>query len=404
MKKLKRVQSSVLSVRSVPIANVYPYKGNPRKIPAQAVSAVANSIREFGFRVPIVVDPKGVIICGHARLAAAKKLGLEKVPVHVANLSETKARAYRLADNRTNEISSFDVELLSLEVKELEIEGIELTQFGFREAELKKLAGDDLDQDLIDNEIPQTTKPRTKMGELWILGDHRLFVGDSSEEESWIKLLRDSKHREIDMVFTDPPYGVSYAGKTKDKLTIQNDTEENLHKAVLPTLDLSIRYTKPGGCFYVACPAGPLNLIFANHLHKAGILRQSLVWQKNSLVLGRSDYNFSHEPILYGWKPGASHHAPPTRDQSSVFEIPRPSANPDHPCPKPVELMVRTIINSSDPGWTVCDPFSGSGSTLIASEKTKRRFVGMEIEPKYADLILARWEKYSGRRAIKSSK
>lgn len=401
MKRLKNRVQETLKIEMRQLDQVVPYKSNPRKIPSQAVSAVANSIREHGFRQPIVVDREGVIIVGHCRLLAAKKLGMEKVPVHVADLSPEKARAYRLADNRSNQIASFDLELLSIEVKELALQGVELTPFGFHEAELKKLKGEGVDEGLVDNKIPDLPnggKTRTGLNELWVLGGHRLFVGDASDGKAWAHLLG---NLEIDMVFTDPPYGVAYTGKTPKKLQIQNDTEEELHESVIPALDLAIKHTKPGGCVYVACPAGPLHLVFANHLLKHGIYRQGLNWVKNTMVLGRSDYQYVHEPILYGWKPGKTHHAPPTRDQTSIFEIPRPAASPYHPTSKPVELMVRAIVNSSQPGWTVCDPFCGSGSTLIACEKTKRKFVGMEIDPRYADVVLARWEKYSGQRAEK---
>lgn len=385
-----------MKIESWPIEKVVPYDKNPRRN-AGAVKAVAESIRQFGFRQPLVVDRKGVLIIGHTRRLAAIKLGMKAVPIHVADLTADKARALRLADNRSAEIAGWDFDLLATEMKDIALTDIEMTDFGFRESEIKELLGYDAEQSAKDNAMPEDVKTRAKVGDLWELGEHRLYVGDSSIASHWEKLLTGP----LDMVFTDPPYGVNYEGKTKDKLKIQNDQENDLAAVVFPALEIVLRQTKNGGCWYVCTPSGPISIQFMSFLNEREVLRQQLQWNKDSIVMGRSDYHYQHEPILYGWKPGAAHHEPAARDQSSVWSIPRPKVSKQHPTMKPVELVEKAIINSSEKGWTVGDPFCGSGTTVIACEKTGRRARVMEIDPKYADVILQRWEDHTGMAATK---
>lgn len=388
-----------MKIESWPIDKVKPYEKNPRKN-AGAVKAVLQSIKQFGFRQPIVVDKKGVVIIGHTRRLAALELKLKEVPVHIADLPPNKARALRLADNRTAEIAGWDFDLLSAEMKDIALTDIEMTDFGFRESEVKELIGYDPEQSAKDNAIPEKVETRAKTGDVWEMGLHRLAVGDSSHADTWQRLLTGP----LDMIFTDPPYGVNYEGKTKDKLKIQNDQEDDLESTVFPALTIGLELIKDGGCIYITVPPGPLNLMFANFLAKGDVLRQQLQWYKDAIVMGRSDYHYQHEPILYGWKPGAPHHAPPARDQSSVWSIPRPKVSKQHPTMKPVELVEKAIINSSKPNWTVGDPFCGSGTTVIACEKTGRAARVIELDPKYADVILQRWEDHTGHAAKRVGK
>lgn len=383
-------------VEQWPIEKVKPYPKNPRRN-ERAVDAVANSIRDFGMRVPVVCDKNGVIITGHTRRLAAIKLGMKVIPVHIANISDVKANAYRLADNKTNELASWDFELLAEQIKELNLEDIDMSKFGFKEVELKELLGFDPEQNEKDNAIPEKAKPRTRVGQLWALGDHRLLVGDSSLVENWTRLLGDGES--LDMVFTDPPYGVAYEGKTKEKMKIQNDEEEDLDKIVFPALGNAITKTKAGGCWYVTVPSRPVHIRFAQFLNERGVLRQILQWNKDAFVMGHSDYHYQHEPILYGWKPGQKHQEPETRNQTSVWNVARPKKSELHPTTKPLELVEKAIVNSSKKGWIVGDPFCGSGTTLIAAEKTGRRARVLELDTKYADVILQRWEDYTGKKA-----
>lgn len=397
-----------MKVESWPIEKVKPYEKNPRRN-AGAVKAVAESIRQFGFRQPLVVDRKGVLIIGHTRRLAAIKLGMKDVPIHVADLTADKARALRLADNRSAEIAGWDFDLLATEIKDIALTDIEMTDFGFHESEIKELLGYDPEQSAKDNAIPSDIETRAKADDLWALGEHLLYVGDAATPANWTHLLKDP----LDMVFTDPPYGINYQmgmtqkeaivrnRRTNGPTTISNDSDESLESIVFPALECAIERSKPGAVWYVCAPAGPTNLRFSTFLNDRDILRQQLQWNKDSIVMGRSDYHYQHEPILYGWKPGAAHHEPAARDQSSVWSIPRPKVSKQHPMMKPVELVEKAIINSSDKGWIVGDPFCGSGTTLIACEKTGRRARVMEIDPKYADVILQRWEDHTGKAATK---
>lgn len=385
-----------MKIEMWPIGKPKPYEKNPRNN-SKAIAPVAESIKTFGFRQPIVVDEKGVIIVGHTRLLAAQQLGLKEVSVHVAKMSKTDAKAYRIADNRLGEISKWEMGSLSDEIKELKGLNFDITKLGFKEIELKGMLERDEAEIERENSVPEKVKETVKPGDVWVLGDHRLVCGDSSNPETWDKLLGKKK---ADMVWTDPPYGVAYVGKTKDALKIENDGgAEEVEKTVLPALSLAMAQTKGGGCWYVAVPAGPLHIIFSQWMLDQDAWRQTLNWCKDSMVLGRSDYHYQHEPILYGWKSGEKHRAPESRNQTTIWNVPRPKASKDHPTMKPVELVERAIVNSSENGWIVCDPFSGSGTTIIAAEKTGRRGYGIELSPRYASVIVKRWEEYTGRKA-----
>lgn len=392
MKKQK--DSGVMRIEMRPVKSIKPFAKNPRDND-HAVDAVAQSIKSFGFRNAIVVDSKGVIISGHTRWKAAQKLGMKEVPVHVANISPTKARAFRLADNRTAEISDWNLDLLSQEIQALSKIDFDLPVLGFKEMEIQNLLGDDPKKSEKENAVPKRAKSRVKKGDIWKLGDHLLACGDAKEEKIFKHLLG---KKQADLVFTDPPYGVQYEGKTNEKLHIQNDDGVgDIESVVFPALTNTLQHTRSGGAWYMCCPSGPFHLHFCKWLTEAKVWRQTLIWVKDSLVLGRGDYHYQHESILFGWKEGAMHRAPKTRDQSSVWNIARPKSSKTHPTIKPLEIVEKALINSSEKGWIILDPFVGSGTTIIAAEKTGRKCFGIEVDSKYCDVILARFEEYSGK-------
>lgn len=415
-----------MEVKDIAIEKVIPYARNPRRNDA-AVAAVAASIREFGFRQPIVVDEDMTVLVGHTRLKAAQALGLAKVPVHIAKgLTESQRKAYRIADNKLNDLAVWDDEMLALELVDLQNESYDLTLTGLNEDELEKLLnpssilpGTDLD------DAPATPKVAiTKPGDLITLGRHRLICGDSTDTVAWETLL---DGRQVGMVWTDPPYGVSYVGKTKDALTIENDTlaPAELEQFLRAALSLAWAFCKPGAAWYVAAPAGPLFLAFATVLTELRVWRQTLVWVKSSLVLGRSDYHYRHEsifegqregieetdplaetvlentPIISGWHNGAAHTWNGGRKQDTVLEFPKPSASRLHPTMKPVALVQKCIENSSNASNLVVDPFGGSGTAMIAAEACGRASALIELSPAYCDVIVTRWETATGQKAVR---
>jgi DNA modification methylase len=392
-KKSKAATATAPQIEQWPTTKPIPYARNARKIDARAVSAVAGSIKEFGFKSPILVDTEGVIIAGHTRLQAAQSLGLETVPVIVCrDLTPDQVKAYRLADNRVAEFSEWDAELLKLELGDIEME-MDFAGFDELVAELGDGEAETMDEgDPDDVPAEAAGEPVSQRGEVYELGPHRLMCGDSTSAEDWQAILGD----EIgDSVMTDPPYGVNYVGKTKDALPVENDDPEGLPLLLDGALGCMFDRCKAGGAWYVAAPPGPLHLHFANWLQGKGVLRACLIWVKDSMVLGHSDYHYQHEPIYYGWKPGAPHREPPDRKQVSVWNVTRPKRSAEHPTMKPVELYERMMNNSTAPGELVLEPFGGSGTTLIAAAKTGRICRAMEIAPRYCDVIRKRWTKFA---------
>jgi DNA modification methylase len=381
------------------LSNLKPYENNPR-INDDAVAAVMASIREFGFQQPIVVDVDGVIIVGHTRYKAALQLGLDKVPVHIAaNLSPEQVQAYRIADNQTATIAEWDYELLPLELSQLRDASFDLSLLGFDADELSDLM-DSGDQDgLCDpDDVPAPPEEAvTRPGDLWILGDHRLLCGDCTNSEHVTRLLRDTT---ADMVLTDPPYGVAYVGKTEDALTVTNDELDEGDLAVLvhQAFDNAQSVSRPGAYWFATVPAGPLHLVFADDWKRRGILRQIMVWAKDSMVLGHSEYHYQHEPILFGWLAGPRHRNK-DRTRTTLWSHPRPKASREHPTMKPVSLWTTAIRDGSRSGEVVYDPFLGSGTTIIACEQLNRRGYGLELSPNYCDVIVTRWEHFTGKKA-----
>jgi site-specific DNA-methyltransferase (adenine-specific) len=407
-KSTPKKPSTPTQIEWAPIESVTPYARNPRKIGADAISAVAGSIKEFGFKSPIIVDKDRVIINGHTRLKAAQQLGLTEVPVVVASdLTPEQVRAYRIADNRSAEFSKWDEDFLKVELDDIGDIDLSFCNVDQMLAELAEQSQGEAQEEMNSGDpdaVPEL-KPEaiSQRGEVFELGTHRLMCGDSTSADDWQALLGGDVG---DAVMTDPPYGVNFStdhlrkwdgGKMRPRESsgIENDDPEGLPALIDGALGCALSICKEGGAWYVAAPAGPLSLIFENWLHGKGILRQCIVWVKDSMVLGRSDYHYKHEPIYYGWKPGAPHRAPPDRTQVSVWEVARPKRSAEHPTMKPVELYEKMMNNSTAPGEIVLEPFGGSGTTLIAAAKTGRICRAMEIAPRYCDVIRRRWTKFA---------
>jgi len=384
-----------MKVFNIGISEITPYLKNPRKN-EKAVNQVALSISEFGFQQPIVVDKNNVIIVGHTRFYASKELNLELIPVVFAShLTDEQCRAYRIADNKTNEFAEWDLELLAEELSNLDG-----CFTGFTDDEIAEICGT-VNEGLTDDdtvpEIPEI--PIAKLGDIYQLGNHRLMCGDSRESEMVEKLMASDK---ADICFTDPPYNVAYEGKTKDALTIQNDsmTDEKFYEMLILTFNNTYQQLQDGAPIYITCPLE--DGIFQKAFMEVGFKLQSvLIWLKNTMVMGRKDYHYKHEPILYGWKKGSAHFWQGGRDKVSVIKCDKPPRNGEHPTMKPVELIEILLGNSGRHDAIVIDLFGGSGSTLIACEKTNRNARLMEIDPRYVDVVIKRWEDFTGKAAIK---
>ena len=383
-----------------PIDSVRPYPGNPRRND-DAVDAVAKSIAEFGFRQPIVVDADGVVVVGHTRLKAALKLGMTEVPVHVAvGLTPAQTRAYRLADNRTAAIATWDDDALVTELLGLREEGYDLDLTGFDAGDLDRLLGGPAEAPPGDPEdVPEPpAEAVTRPGDLWLLGGHRLVCGDAADPAAYARLL---EGRPADLLLTDPPYGVSYVGGTPDAMTLANDdlAPADYDPFLATTLAAAAACLDPGAAFYV-WHADVHGGLVRRAAETAGLpLRQVLVWVKSAFALGRADYHWQHEPCLYGWKPGAAHRWHGGRAQGTTLCFDKPARNGDHPTMKPVALFQRLVENSCPEGGVVLDPFAGSGTALIAAEVTGRRAALLELDPRYCDVIVTRWEAFTGRTA-----
>ena len=392
-----------MKVELIEIDRVIPYARNPRRY-ENAIAKVAASIKEYGFRQPIVVDEEMVIIAGHTRLQAAQSLGLKKVPVHVATgLTPAQIKAYRLADNRTSEDAEWDEELLALELGELDELGFDLDLTGFDAVELEELLdGAAIDGLTDDDEVPEAPEtPVTKEGDVWLLGDHRLICGDSTKAKTMKALMG----KELaDMVFTDPPYNVDYGQTMKDNLRgkprkIQNDNLGNEFQQFLT--DACTEMVKVcKGALYICMSSSELHTLFAAFGEAGGKWSTFIIWGKNHFTMGRADYQRQYEPILYGWPDGNKHFWCGDRSQSDLWYYDKPRTNDLHPTMKPVELVCRAVENSSKTKDIVLDSFGGSGTTLIACEKLKRQARLIELDPIFCDVIVKRWEEFTGNSAI----
>ena len=369
---------------------------------------MAGVIREFGFRIPIVARSTGEVVDGHLRLKAAHVLQLESVPVVLADeLTDAQIKAFRLLANRSATWAEWDEELLRLELEELRLEDFDLSLTGFDPDELADLlapeettAEGQTDDDLAP-EVPDV--PVSQPGDLWVLGNHRVLCGDATREEDYQALLGEER---VAMLWQDPPYNVDYANSAKDKLRgkdrpILNDNlgqgfHDFLRTALTPAL------ARCDGAIYIAMSSSELDTLQSAFRAAGGKWSTFLIWAKNTFTLGRADYQRQYEPILYGWREGAQRHWCGDRNQGDVWNFNKPAKNDLHPTMKPVELVERALRNSSRPGDTVLDAFGGSGSTLIACEKTGRRCRMMELDPKYVDVIVRRWQDWTGKKATRA--
>lgn len=397
-----------MRVEMWPITRPKPYPGNPR-LNDDAVEAVAASIRTFGWRQPIVVDADGVIICGHTRLKAAQKLGLEKVPVHVAkDLSPDQVKAYRLADNKVAELAEWNMELLPIEIGELQSAEFDLSLLGFDQDELAKLLGTEEKEGLsARDEVPELpAEPITQTGDLWLLGEHKLLCGDSTDPACVARLMGKEQAR---LVSTDPPYLVDYTGERPNDSG--KDWTASFREIDITDPDRFFRATFTN----VLTVLAPHSAIYCWHAHKRqsllakvwedlGILsHQQIVWVKPTAVFGRVFWHFRHEPCMMGWVQGSAPEHDGDQTFNSVWEIDwegkQRIVGNEHPTQKPVEIFARPIRKHTRIGDVCFEPFSGSGSQLIAAEQLQRRCYAMEISPIFVDVGVKRWEAFTGRKA-----
>lgn len=390
-----------LSIQTRPVEALIPYARNSRTHSAGQVAQIAASIREFGWTNPVLVDGENGIIAGHGRVLAARKLGLTEVPcIEIRDMTEAQKRAYVIADNKLAENAGWDKELLALELGELKADGFDLDLIGFDAEDLGKLLEPDAKIGLTDDDdAPEVAAVTVSCpGDLWVLGSHRVMCGDSTSMADVERLMDGYK---ADLIVTDPPYNVAYEGGTADKLTIQNDSmgDEAFYQFLLAAYGAMFAVAKDGAGLYVF-HADSEGVNFRKAMTDAGFkLAQCCVWVKQSLVLGRQDYHWQHEPVLYGWKATGAHRWYSDRKQSTVWNFDRPARNDVHPTMKPVALIEYPLCNSSRGGDVVLDLFGGSGTTLIACEKHSRSARLMELDPKYCDVIIRRWQEFTGQQA-----
>ena len=416
-----------LKIEYVDINAIKPYERNAKEHPDWQIKQIIESIEQFGMNDPIAVDKHNVIIEGHGRYLACREMGNNIVPViHLDDLTEEQRKAYTLIHNKLTMNSGFDIDILKDELAD--IETIDMDVFGFNDEALDGKNDDKEDAEDDNYEEPVPVEAKSKRGQIYKLGEHRLMCGDSTREEDVQKLMDGEL---ADLVITDPPYNVDYTGKTKDALKIDNDkqNEESFKKFLTAAFKNMFDAMNKGAVFYIYQPQGPLNMIFKTAVFNCNQeYRQELIWNKNVMVLGHYDYHYKHEPCLYGWKDGAPHYFVEDRTQISVFEDKdfdvekltkeqaidllkqfyeyttvfnekKPAVNDLHPTMKPIPLINKQMKNSSRKGELVLDLFGGSGTTLITAEQIGRRCNMMEYDPRYVDVIIDRWEKLTGQTA-----
>lgn len=417
-----------VNIENLKIEEVIPYEKNPRKND-KAVKYVAESIKQFGFKVPIIIDKDNIIVCGHTRLKAAKKLKLKEVPcIRADDLTEEQIKAFRLADNKVSEKAEWDFNLLAEELADLK--DINMEDFGFEDILEEENPEQEAKEDGFEPEINEQEPAKSQLGEIYQLGEHRLMCGDSTREED-VKALMNGEI--ADLVVTDPLYNVNVSNSKGMK--IQNDNMES--SAFLGFLTDCFKNLsdnlKAGGAFYVWLATKEWTN-FERALNNNGLhVRQELIWNKNSGTISRSDYHWKHEPCMYGWKEGAAHYFINDYTQTTVYEDakpdikkmkkeelvellenilrddtpttvidePKPIVNDLHPTMKPIKLIGKLVRNSSKKGEKVLDLFGGSGSTLIACEQLNRKAYLMEYDPHYVDAIIKRYEDFTGEKAVK---
>lgn len=417
------------------VSELLPYARNARTHSDAQVSQLAASIKEFGFNNPVAIDADGMILCGHGRVMAAQKLGMTEIPtVCLSHLSATQKKAYILADNKLALNAGWDNDMLKVELEDLKFSNFDLDLVGFSTEELDEIMNQDEEPEVEDDDytvaVPQ--EPKAKLGEIYILGKHRLMCGDSTSIQDVEKLMGE---QQADLLLTDPPYNVDYEGGTDKKLKIKNDNMEDqaFRQFLIDVYKAADHVMKPGAPFYI-WHADSEGANFRGAAKDMGWqIRECLIWVKNSLVLGRQDYNWRHEPCLYGWKAGAAHYFTDSRSETTVIEDQvnvdklskdelkalckrllepncettvihekKPSINDIHPTMKPVKLFGRLIKNSSKRNDIVLDLFGGSGTTIVACEQLNRRAYLMELDPAYVDVIIDRYQKLTNVEVMRS--
>ena len=370
-------------------SKIQPYEFNNRNHSAEQIELIAKSIKEFGFNQPIVIDETNTVLVGHGRLLAAQKLELKECPVVVLkDLSETQKKAYRILDNKLQNDSTWSFDNLELELGFLEDNDFALEPWGLDD--LKNLFPEDetgVTEDDFNPDDCENEETFIKLGDLIELGKHRVLCGDSTIAEDFNALMEGEL---AEACICDPPYGVEYVGKTSEALTIQGDSNTDV---AVDGVKNAVASIKEGGAIYICFPAEELSALLAMWEFPAR-LQSMLVWVKNTIVMGRKDYNYKHEPIWYGWKEGAAHRFKGAATNCTVLECDKPSRNGEHPTMKPLDLMADIIKNSTSKDEIIVDPFLGSGSTLIAADQLNRTCYGMELEPKYCQVILERYQKH----------
>lgn len=412
-----------MTIEEMGIELIIPYENNPRNNKA-AIPVVKKSIQEFGFKVPIIIDNNNVIVCGHTRYMAAQELGMETIPcVRADDLTPEQIKAFRIADNKAAEESTWDMEKL---LQELEgIQELDMSMFGFDDSTIDDVQV--VEDDFSEEELPE--EPKSKRGELYQLGNHRLLCGDSTNEADVDRLMNGCI---ADLVVTDPPYNVNVSNSKGMKIENDNMEREQFKEFLRKAFFNLEKNLKVGGCFYVWLAAKEW-IAFEEALNTNGLqVRQELIWNKNTFTLGRQDYQWKHEPCMYGWKDGAAHYFIDDRSQSTIFEDEKamdfktmkkpelvellekvysdkisttiinenkPAINDLHPTMKPLKLISRLVKNSSKPGENVLDLFGGSGSTIMTCEQLGRNCFTMEYDQRYVDAIIGRWQEFTGKKA-----
>lgn len=401
-----------MNIIDMPVKSIKPYKRNPRKND-KAVEYVANSIRQFGFKVPIVIDENYEIVCGHTRWKAAKTLGMETVPCIMADdLNEDQIRAFRLADNKTAEMSDWDFDLLEMEFNDIDPDLFDMADFGFFQDDSETETAEEAHEVTEDDFDPDAeTEARCKRGQVWQLGNHRLMCGDSTSAEDFANLMRGDK---ADMVFTDPPYGVAIGDKNAMLNSVQkagrcctNIEGDTMNEAelynVLKSAFINVRENcKDDACYYVTSPQGGSLGLMMMMMKDAGLeVRHVLMWRKNSATfsLGRLDYDYQHEPIFYTWTK-SHHNYRKGQYRTTIWDFDKPRKCDLHPTMKPVALVGNAMLDGSKEGDVVLDSFGGSGTTIMAAEQLDRCARLMELDPHYCDVIIKRWEDFTGQEAV----
>ncbi len=405
----ERRRTNSTDIEAVPLLRLTPAPWNPRSIKDERFENLCRSLEsdpDFLQLRPILATADGTIFAGNMRFRAAQHLGWETIPAILVDIPEQLARERALRDNGS--WGEWEEDDLAALLAELGAAGSELELLGFDERELQQLLDSLGKQGGLtdpDDVPPLPEEPVTKPGDLWLLGEHRVLCGDATDPHD-VTFVMDGQQAAC--LWTDPPYGVSYVGGTEKKLTLKNDDRDGLNQLLEQAFAAVNPVLAPGAAIYVAHPAGANSVVFGERfLGQGWRLHQTLVWVKNRLVIGHSDYSYRHEPILFGYKPGyegrrgrGSRGWYGGNDASSVFEFPTPKSNEEHPTSKPVGLVEAMVRNSSRTGDVVLDPFLGSGSTLIAAEQLGRRCFGIDLDPRYGDVAVQRWERFTGKKAV----